>query len=94
MSTTRPVLTAIRAGLTAGRIELRQTFTNGQDLWNYLFPPVINPPKDLHVAVRVARECGVIQTEVGAIDFKKGHRYHVRRSDVEHLIVQGFLEEV
>ncbi len=41
MSTTRPVLTAIRAGLTAGRIELRQTFTNGQDLWNYLFPPVI-----------------------------------------------------
>ncbi|MQA83037.1 MAG: ABC transporter permease [Streptosporangiales bacterium] len=34
-------LTAIRAGLARGRIELRQTFTNSQDLWNYLFPTVV-----------------------------------------------------
>jgi ABC-2 type transport system permease protein len=33
-------LTAVRAGLARGRIELRQTFTNAQDLWNYLFPTV------------------------------------------------------
>ncbi|MFC0526203.1 ABC transporter permease [Phytohabitans kaempferiae] len=32
---------AARAGLARGRIELRQTFTNGQDLWNYLFPAII-----------------------------------------------------
>jgi ABC-2 type transport system permease protein len=36
-----PVLTAVRAGLVRGRIELRQTFTNAQDLWTYLFPAAI-----------------------------------------------------
>lgn len=34
-------LIAVRAGLARGWIELRQTFTNAQDLWNYLFPTVI-----------------------------------------------------
>lgn len=34
-------LYAARAGLARGWIELRQTFTNAQDLWNYLFFPVI-----------------------------------------------------
>jgi ABC-2 type transport system permease protein len=32
---------AARAGVTRGLIELRQTFTNAQDLWNYLFPNAI-----------------------------------------------------
>jgi GINS complex subunit 1 len=52
------------------------------------------PPKDLHIAVRVVRDCGVIQTEIGEINFKKGERIVVRRADVEHLIMQGYLEEV
>lgn len=52
------------------------------------------PPKDLHVLVWVKRDCGTIQTEVGSIDFRKGQRFLVRRADVEHLIVQGYLEEV
>ncbi|KAK7689452.1 hypothetical protein QCA50_007244 [Cerrena zonata] len=59
-----------------------------------LFAPITKPPKDLHVLVRVVRDCGVIQTEVGAIDFRRGQRFMVRRADVEHLIVQGYLEEV
>jgi len=33
-----PTLTAVRAGFARGRIELRHTFTNVQDLWTYLFP--------------------------------------------------------
>jgi ABC-2 type transport system permease protein len=33
--------TAFRSGLERGRIELRHTFTNAQDLWTYLFPSVI-----------------------------------------------------
>lgn len=37
----RPAMRAARAGLTRGRIELRHTFTNGQDVWNYLFPAVL-----------------------------------------------------
>ncbi|TFK45252.1 GINS complex, Psf1 component [Heliocybe sulcata] len=55
---------------------------------------IVQPPKDLHVLVRVIRDCGVIQTELGTIDFKKGQRFMVRRADIEHLIVQGYLEEV
>lgn len=35
-----PTMVAARAGAIRGRIELRQTFTNAQDLWNYLFPTV------------------------------------------------------
>ncbi|KAF8710243.1 DNA replication complex GINS protein psf1, partial [Rhizoctonia solani] len=55
---------------------------------------IARPPKDLHVQVMVIRECGAIHTELGTIDFQKGQRYLVRRVDVEHLIVQGYLEEV
>lgn len=55
---------------------------------------VERPPKDLHVLVWVKKDCGTIQTELGAIDFKKGQRFMVRRADIEHLIVQGYLEEV
>lgn len=35
-----PLVTAARVGLVRGRIELKQTFTNPQDLWAYLFPAV------------------------------------------------------
>jgi ABC-2 type transport system permease protein len=36
-----PTLVAVRAGIRRGFIELRQTFTTVQDLWNYLFPTVL-----------------------------------------------------
>ena len=36
-----PWTNAARAGLARGRAEVRQTLTNGQDLWNYLFPTMI-----------------------------------------------------
>ncbi|MGH3877572.1 MAG: ABC transporter permease [Actinophytocola sp.] len=36
-----PTMAAARAGIRRGRIELRQTFTNAQDLWNYIFPTLI-----------------------------------------------------
>jgi len=40
-ATQNPTLVAVRAGLVRGRTELRQTFTNAQDLWNYLFPTAV-----------------------------------------------------
>ncbi|KAF9049580.1 GINS complex, Psf1 component [Hymenopellis radicata] len=52
------------------------------------------PPKDINVSVFVVRDCGVIQTEQGSIDFRKGQRFIVRKADIEHLITQGYLEEV
>ncbi|KAI0757210.1 hypothetical protein C8Q80DRAFT_1132485 [Daedaleopsis nitida] len=58
-----------------------------------LLAQISHPPKDLQVHVRVVRDCGIIHTELGAIDFKRGHRFLVRRSDIEHLIQQGYLEE-
>jgi ABC-2 type transport system permease protein len=36
-----PRVRAARAGLARGAIELKQTMTNAQDLWGYLFPPVV-----------------------------------------------------
>lgn len=40
-STLSPVPNAVRAGLRGGLSELRHTFTNVQDLWNYLLPNAI-----------------------------------------------------
>ena len=36
-----PTTAAIWTGIARGRREIRQTFTNAQDLWNYFFPTVI-----------------------------------------------------
>jgi ABC-2 type transport system permease protein len=36
-----PTTAAVRAGARRGVIELRNTFTNGQDLWNYFFPTFV-----------------------------------------------------
>jgi ABC-2 type transport system permease protein len=36
-----PILSAVRSGLSRGRIELKQTFTTPQDLWNLIFPNAI-----------------------------------------------------
>lgn len=36
-----PTMTAVGAGLRRGNVELRGTFTNVQDLWNYVFMPAV-----------------------------------------------------
>ncbi|KAI0309348.1 GINS complex Psf1 component [Amylostereum chailletii] len=74
----------------AAIMDFRSDFTAELDI----AASIIHPPKDLHVLVRVVRDCGVIQTELGTIDFQKGQRFMVRRADIEHLIVQGYLDEV
>ncbi|KAJ2919418.1 hypothetical protein MD484_g1065, partial [Candolleomyces efflorescens] len=74
----------------ASLMDFRGDFTYELDIMS----GIEKPPKEIHVRVRVVRECGVVQTENGSIDFKRGERYVVRRADVENLIVQGFLEEV
>ncbi|KAJ3995713.1 hypothetical protein F5050DRAFT_1800023 [Lentinula boryana] len=71
-------------------MEFRSEFSHELDIT----ASITNAPKDLHVLVHVVRDCGVIQTELGSIDFQKGQRFMVRRADIEHLIVQGYLEEV
>ncbi|KAJ7033373.1 hypothetical protein C8F04DRAFT_1104541 [Mycena alexandri] len=96
-----PCSTSIRAKLSphevdylrsyhASVITFRSEFSQELDIT----ASIVQPPKDLHVLVHVVRDCGVIQTESGSINFRMGHRFMVRRSDIEHLIVQGYLEEV
>lgn len=70
-------------------MEFRSEFSHELDIT----ASITNPPKDLYVLVRVIRDCGKIETEMGTIDFQKGQRFMVRRADIEHLIVQGYLEE-
>ncbi|MGW5672405.1 ABC transporter permease [Micromonospora sp. NPDC003776] len=36
-----PTMAAVRAGFRRGVIELRNTFSNAQDLWNYFFPTAV-----------------------------------------------------
>jgi GINS complex subunit 1 len=55
---------------------------------------ISSPPGELYVDVQVVKDCGVVWTEMGQVEFRKGSRYMVRRGDVERLIVQGFLVEV
>lgn len=53
------------------------------------------PPGELMVDVRVVRDAGEVVLEGGErVDFRKGERFRLERSQVERLIVQGFLEEV
>ncbi|KAJ3508487.1 hypothetical protein NMY22_g16597 [Coprinellus aureogranulatus] len=75
---------------SSNHLDYRADFTAELDIMS----GIEKPPKDIFANVRVVRECGVVQTENGSIDFKKGERYVVRRADVENLIVQGYLVEV
>ena len=71
-------------------MDFRSDFSDELDI----MASITQPPKDLHVLVTVVKDCGWIQTELGNINFEKGQRFMVRRTDIEHLIVQGYLEEV
>ncbi|KAF7304867.1 hypothetical protein MKEN_01200900 [Mycena kentingensis (nom. inval.)] len=93
--------TSIRAKLSPHEVDYLRSYHNSVMDFRGEFSKELDitagieqPPKDLHVLVHVVRDCGVIQTESGTIDFRLGHRFMVRRSDIEHLIVQGYLEEV
>lgn len=74
----------------ASVMEFRSEFSQELDI----MASIAQPPKDIHVLVKVIKDCGVIQTELGGIDFKKGQRLMVRKADIEHLIVQGYLQQV
>lgn len=74
----------------ANVMEIKSEFSAELDIMS----GIEHPPKDIYCIIRVIKTCGMIQTESGAIDFRRGERHTVLRSDIEHLIVQGYLEEV
>lgn len=54
----------------------------------------LEPPKEIFIDVRVLKNGGEIQTEYGAFNLIKDSQFFVRKSDVERLIQQGYLEEI
>ncbi|KAK8812331.1 hypothetical protein WA158_007565 [Blastocystis sp. Blastoise] len=52
-----------------------------------------HPPKHLYIEVLVKEDCGEIMTERGTVVLEKNTTHFLRRSDVEHLIRQGYLEQ-
>lgn len=55
-----------------------------------IFGPII-PPKEFYIQVRVEKDCGAIQTEYGQVTLNHGTVHFLKRNDVEHLIVRGYL---
>lgn len=49
------------------------------------------PPDDLLIAVRVVKDCGLIQTEHSVLHLNPNTLHFVRRRDVQHLLEQGLL---
>lgn len=54
----------------------------------------LNPPTDIFIDVRVLKNGGEVQTEYGTFNLIKDSQFFVRKSDVERLIQQGYLEEI
>jgi GINS complex subunit 1 len=52
------------------------------------------PPKETYIQVRVLRACGNVLTENGTIALLENSQHYVRRTDVETLISQGFLQHI
>ncbi|EGW30118.1 DNA replication complex GINS protein PSF1 [Spathaspora passalidarum NRRL Y-27907] len=54
----------------------------------------LNPPTNIFIDVRVLKDGGEVQTEYGSFNLIKDSQFYVRKSDVERLIQQGYLEEI
>lgn len=54
----------------------------------------LEPPTSIFIDVRVLKDGGEVQTEYGVFNLIKDSQFYVRKSDVERLIQQGYLEEL
>ena len=57
-------------------------------------PQDMKPPKELFLQVRALVDCGEVATESGFVTLSRNTTHYLRRSDVEHLIKQGMLEQI
>ncbi|KAF8216647.1 hypothetical protein K438DRAFT_1558985 [Mycena galopus ATCC 62051] len=56
---------------------------------------VENPPRhSVYTTVEAVIEPGPLYVESGLVDFKIGPRYTLIKQEIEHLILQGYLQEV
>ncbi|KAF3994012.1 hypothetical protein FT663_00032 [Candidozyma haemuli var. vulneris] len=54
----------------------------------------LEPPTDIFIDVRVLKDGGEVQTEYGVFNLIKDSQFYVRKSDVDRLIQQGYLEQI
>lgn len=54
----------------------------------------LEPPTEIFIDVRVLKDGGEVQTEYGVFNLIKDSQFYVRKSDVDRLIQQGYLEEI
>lgn len=54
----------------------------------------LEPPNDVFIDVRVLKDIGEIQTEYGVFNLEKNAQFFVRKSDVQTLLLQGYLKEI
>ncbi|PVH16328.1 uncharacterized protein CXQ87_004201 [Candidozyma duobushaemuli] len=54
----------------------------------------LEPPSDIFIDVRVLKDGGEVQTEYGVFNLIKDSQFYVRKSDVDRLIQQGYLEQI
>lgn len=54
----------------------------------------LEPPTDIFIDVRCLKDGGDVTTEYGSFNLIKDSQFYVRKSDVERLIQQGYLEEI
>ncbi|CAI5760149.1 unnamed protein product [Candida verbasci] len=54
----------------------------------------LEPPTNIFIDVRVLKEGGEVTTEYGSFNLIKNSQFFVRKSDVERLIQQGYLEQL
>lgn len=54
----------------------------------------LEPPTNIFIDVRVLKDGGEVQTEYGVFNLIKDSQFYVRKSDVDRLIQQGYLEEL
>ncbi len=51
------------------------------------------PPRDLHVEVRVLEDCGELMTDLGAVRLERDTTHYLRRVDVAQHIRRGDLQQ-
>ncbi|CAK9442016.1 uncharacterized protein LODBEIA_P58130 [Lodderomyces beijingensis] len=54
----------------------------------------LEPPTDIFIDVRCLKDGGDVTTEYGSFNLIKDSQFYVRKSDVERLIQQGYLEQI
>ncbi|KAJ1679920.1 DNA replication protein psf1 [Spiromyces aspiralis] len=92
-SAERSFLSTYAKNLQSYQSELEHDYCD-YDIDLDLTTSIEHPPRDLFIEVRVVKDCGEVQTEFGMVNLEQGSQHYLRRSDVEHLIAQGYLQHI